>query len=373
MPPDPGQLGVTDDLTINLRDTARADRFLEIISVIADGVLVIDRNGSIRFANPAAGQLLGSPVDELIGTDFGFPVVVEEATEIELLARGAAEPVVVEMRVVEIDWAGEQASLASLRDVTWRANLANEQEAAIERLRELDALKNDFVAMVSHDLRSPMSTISGFADTLRVNWDAFDDDHKKEILDRISRNTNHLAKLVENVLQVAQIESGRFKYDIKPLDVVALVERTVEESRRINPHRRHDDSVMEERRIALRIEDDLPEGKGDELRQWQILTNLLSNALKFSPPEETVEVDVTHEGNEIVVAVRDHGLGIKDADLGKLFKKFSRLEQPEGYKIKGTGLGLFICKNMIEAQGGRVWVESEPGRGTTFTYTIPTA
>jgi signal transduction histidine kinase len=367
---EPRDIAMSEDRAIPLRDVVGGDRFHEIVAVIADGVVVVDREGVIRFANPAAGELLGSTADELIGRDFGFPVVVDEATEIELLGR---EPIVVEMRTVEIDWEGEPAALASLRDITWRAQLAMEQETAIERLRELDALKNDFVAMVSHDLRSPMATISGFADTLRINWDAFDDAHKMEILDRISRTTDHLAKLVENILQVAQIESGRFKYDIKPFDFERLVERTVDEARRINPHRRHDDSDLEERKIVLRVEDDLPQVKGDELRQWQVLTNLLSNALKFSPPEESVIVDVTRQEDQVQIAIQDHGLGIKDKDKDKLFKKFSRLEQPKGQKIKGTGLGLYICKNMIEAQGGRVWVESEPGEGTTFFYTVPVA
>jgi signal transduction histidine kinase len=362
---------LNEDRTIRLGDGAGGDRFHEIVAVIADAVVVVDREGIIRFANPAAGELLGSAVDELIGREFGFPAIVDEATEIELVAKGR-EPVVVEMRAVEISWGGEPATLASIRDITSRAHLAVEQETAIERLRDLDALKNDFMAMVSHDLRSPMATISGFADTLRVNWDAFDDNHKREILDRIARTSDHLAKLVENILQVEQIESGRFKYDIKPFDIQMLVERTVDEARRINPHR-HEDSDLGERKVVLRIEDDLPQAKGDELRQWQILTNLMSNALKFSPPEEAVRVDVTRRAGEIQIAIQDRGIGIKDIDKEKLFKKFSRLEQPKGQKIKGTGLGLYICKNMIEAQGGRIWVESTPDVGTTFFFTVPTA
>jgi signal transduction histidine kinase len=365
-------IAMSEDRAIRLPDAAGGDRFHEIVAVIADGVVVTDRDGIIRFANPAAAELLGSSVEDLVGSNFGLPVVVDEPTEVELHAKGR-DPVVVEMRTVEIEWEEAPAALASLRDVTWRAQLAVEQETAIERLRELDALKNDFVAMVSHDLRSPMATISGFAGTLRVNWDAFDDNHKREILDRISATTDHLARLVENILQVAQIESGKFRYDIKPFDFVKLVERTVDEARRIDPHRRREDSDLEERMITLRIDDDLSLANGDELRQWQILTNLLSNALKFSPPEEALKVDVTGRGDEIQIAIEDRGVGIKPEDKDKLFKKFSRLEQPQGQKIKGTGLGLYICRNMIEAQGGRIWVESEPGEGSTFFYTVPAA
>lgn len=344
---------------------APADQFRRLVALIADGVVVIDTEGRVRLVNPAAEELLGRKGRDLVGQVFGFPVAADEATEIEIVRRNSP-PVVVEMRVAETEWDGEQAFVASLRDVTERANVVDQQKQMIERLRELDEMKTEFVSMVSHDLRSPMATISGFADTLRYNWDAFNDERKIQILERISRNTNQLARFVENILQVSQIESGKLTYDIQDIDLRQVLQRVVDENTFV--------SLDGDRpKIDVRMPEDLPPVRADEIRQWQIVTNLITNALKFSPAEEPVSLDVSRDGEFVMVSVRDSGFGIKQEDMGRLFKKFSRLEQPRGQKIKGTGLGLYICKAMIEAQGGAVWVESEPGRGTTFTYTVPVA
>ena len=349
----------------NVIDLTPVDQFRRLVALIADGIVVVDNEGKVRLVNPAAEELLGRPGRDLIGQMFGFPIVAGDSTDIEIM-RHDRSSVVVQMRVAEIEWDGAQGVVASLRDVTEHAQLVDDQERSIERLRELDEMKTEFVSMVSHDLRSPMATISGFADTLRYNWSAFDDEHKLKILERISRNTNQLAKLVENILQVSQIESGKLSYEIGNIDMRDLVHRVVDEN--TQPLL---DSV--ERNIELQMPDDLPEARADEIRQWQILTNLVTNALKFSPEEQPIEVGVSSDSRFITVSVTDHGIGIKEEDEPKLFQKFSRLEQPQGLKIKGTGLGLYICKAMIEAQGGRIWVESVPGRGATFTYTVPVA
>ena len=346
-------------------DLAPVDQFRRLVALIADGIVVVDDEGKVRLVNPAAEELLGRPGRELIGQIFGFPIVVGEATEIEIVRRDRP-PVVVEMRVADLDWDGAQGVVASLRDVTDHAQEVERQAQLIERLRELDEMKTEFVSMVSHDLRSPMATISGFADTLRFNWAAFDDHHKLEILERISRNTNQLAKLVENILQVSQIESGKLSYEIQNIDMRDLVHRVVDEN--TQPV-----SDSDARNIDLRMPEDLLEARADEIRQWQILTNLVTNALKFSPPQEPVVVEVSADSDFITVSVCDRGIGIKEEEKEKLFRKFSRLEQPKGLKVKGTGLGLYICKAMIEAQGGEIWVESSPGQGATFTYTVPVA
>ena len=349
----------------NVIDLAPVDQFRRLVALIADGIVVVDSEGKVRLVNPAAEELLGRPGRELVGQVFGFPIVVGEATEIEIVRRDQP-PVVVEMRVADIDWDGAQAVVASLRDVTDHAHQVEQQAQLIERLRELDEMKTEFVSMVSHDLRSPMATISGFADTLRFNWEAFDDSHKLEILARISRNTNQLARLVENILQVSQIESGKLSYDIQNIDLRDLVHRVVDENTQ---------PVLDSdaRNIELHMPEDLPEARADEIRQWQILTNLVTNGLKFSPPEEPVVIEVRADSDFIHVSVCDHGIGIKEEEKDRLFRKFSRLVQPKGLKVKGTGLGLYICKAMVEAQGGKIWVESAPGQGATFNYTVPVA
>lgn len=347
-------------------DLSGPDRFRQLVSCLPDGVVVVGRDDRVRYLNPAAEDLLGRRARDVIGDSLGLSVQAGTRSEVELPGPDGRS-IVVELRVAEIEWDGESALAASLRDVTHRSRLVKEQDELIGRLQELDDLKTEFVSIVSHDLRSPMATIAGFADTLRNNWNAFDDRHKMEILARISRSTNQLSKLVENILQVSQIESGRLSFDLRPLDMKSLVQRIVEENSRLVA------GTEQARSIVARVPEDLPPVRADEIAQWQVLTNLVSNALKFSPSDASVEIDVSVSGGEVQVSVMDRGRGIRARDVDKLFRKFSRLEQPVELRVKGSGLGLYICKAMVEGQGGRIWVESEPGRGSTFSYTIPCA
>ena len=230
------------------------------------------------------------------------------------------------------------------------------------RLRELDALKNEFVGVVAHDLRSPMTVIVGYVDTVLSHWDDMDDAMKRELLAVASRNTKRLSGLVEDVLQVARMESGDFPYEIAPFDLGALVRRTAEEM----------NTARADRPVRAEVPDGLPPAFGDEDRQWRVLTNLVSNAQKFSPPDVPVVVTVTAGETHLEVAVTDRGPGIPEADVPRLFGKFSRLAAaPTGEK--GTGLGLYICKALVEAQGGTIGVESRVGRGTTMRYSVPRA
>jgi signal transduction histidine kinase len=238
----------------------------------------------------------------------------------------------------------------------------NDEREATQRLRELDDLKNEFVSIVAHDLRSPMTVIVGFVDTILNRWDDLPDGQKRDLLGVVSRNTKRLAALVDDVLQVARMESGDQPYDIKPFDLGALVERTAAEM----------SSAQPDKPVSVTLPASLPPALGDEDRQWRVLTNLLSNAQKFSPAGTPVEVRVCVEGPALAVTVEDRGPGIPAELLPKLFGKFSRLGVAPGGE-KGTGLGLYICKALVEAQGGTIDVTSAVGEGTTFRYTVPVA
>ncbi len=245
-----------------------------------------------------------------------------------------------------------------------RARTLDLERQANERLRQVDQLKTEFVAMVAHDLRSPMSVISGFADTIHDRWDVLPDEQKLEFLRLISRNTRSLAEFVEDVLQVARMESGELHYDMQPFDARQVVQRIVADMQVTHPE------------LTLKVEapEQLPDVLGDVDRNWQILTNLVSNAMKFSDGEPRIEVELSTllaEG-KLAIAVRDNGVGIADEDLPRLFRRFSRVG-PTRRTVAGTGLGLYIVKSMVEAQGGRIWVDSRPGEGSTFTYTLPIA
>jgi PAS domain S-box-containing protein len=353
-----------------------------LITSAKDAIIVADGNGFILEWTGGAEAILGYREEEVAGKpltmlmperyrplhtaglrryrETGAAKVIGTTVELEALRKDGAE-IPIELSISTWSSGGEQFFSGILRDVSVRKRLERELLESNERLKELDTLKNDFVAMVAHDLRSPMTVIAGFADALTKNWDSYSDEQKREFLATIARNTSSLSALIEDVLQVARIEGEGFTYDVKPFDFAALVARTIEEASR------HEEAGE----IKVSVAERLPPALANQDRQWQILTNLLSNAVKYSPPSSPVGVEVSLKDGFIKVAVSDYGYGVEEKDLLRLFEKFARLHNTEGKKIKGTGLGLYICKKMIEAQGGSISVESRPGRGSTFTYTVP--
>lgn len=373
-----------------------------ILESTGEGIYGIDLAGNCTFMNIAAEEMIGYRGDEVLGRNMhdlihhskpdGSPYPVEECPifrsftlgrgcriDDEVMWRKDGTPIPVSYSAFPmIDQGSVVGAVISMSDVTQRRMLEDtlrqasarardayeKEKEAVKRLENLDQLKNEFVAMVAHDLKSPMTVIGGLADTMSSKWDKLSEDRKMEFLGLISTNVRKLADLVDDVLQVARIESNEISYVIEPLDLGSLVERTAEEQRQAHPGRT----------ISVSNPGSLPLALADEQRVWQVLTNLLSNALKFSPPEAPVEVSVTHaDDDSLRVDVQDHGGGIRPEEMGKLFQKFSRLTQTGGEKAKGTGLGLFICKRMIEEQGGLIWADSVLGHGSTFTFTLPTA
>jgi signal transduction histidine kinase/ActR/RegA family two-component response regulator len=237
--------------------------------------------------------------------------------------------------------------------------LDNEREAR-SRLKEVDQLKNDLVGIVAHDLRSPMTVIGGYAQHMRDSWTTLDEPKKLQFLDAISRNVDDVAKLVEDMLEVASLESGRLHCDNELFDLGEVIRATVAELAVANPGRI----------CAMTVPSDLPRAIGDARRQRQILANLISNALKFSDPGEPVEIVVALKNSAAAVSVRDRGEGISPAHLPMIFEKFYRVKDTGKPKVAGNGLGLYICRLLVDAQGGEIWAESAPGTGSTFTYTV---
>lgn len=235
--------------------------------------------------------------------------------------------------------------------------LFEQQRETIRRLEELDQLKDEFVATIAHDMRSPLTTVVGTAELLRDRWRDLDDRSRLDMAKTIEDSASALADFAEEVLDVAALDSGRFRFDIRPFDVAALVQRTVDHFR----------AAAGSRPILARLQPALPMAVGDERRTWQVLTNLISNALKFSSPDGPVEVSASHSSDGIEVSVRDHGQGIENDQLAEVFDRFTRLSGSD----RGAGLGLYISKSMVEAQGGRIWVESSPGVGSVFSFSLP--
>jgi two-component system, cell cycle sensor histidine kinase DivJ len=252
---------------------------------------------------------------------------------------------------------------AVVRDVTEVRRVDEENQEVVANLRRLNESKNEFLAVVAHDLRTPLAVISGFAETLKESWKEIDTEQRVELLGRIAVNARDLAERVEQDLQVATSEAGMMRYTKAPFDLAALIELTVLELGGVTPGSR----------FSINVPDDLPLASGDVNRQKQILVNLLSNAIKFSPQDSPIEINAKRVGDMLEVTITDRGVGIDASDLGSVFEKFTQLVQPSGSTAKGAGLGLYISKSMVEAQGGTMRAASERGKGSAFSYTIPIA
>lgn len=234
------------------------------------------------------------------------------------------------------------------------------QDDALQRLRELDAMKADFVGITSHELRTPLAAVRGFVNTLTRRLDELSHEEIREFLDIIEQQSDRLVRLVEDLLLVSRIEAEKITLNREPVCATEFLEETV---RGLGDGRA---------RVETELHPGLPERiEVDPRRVAQVLTNLLQNALKFSPSAETVLLRAAPADGGIRFAVTDRGVGIPQEELGKIFERFHRTDTATTRKAEGAGLGLYITKRLVEAMGGEIGVESEVGRGSTFTFLLP--
>lgn len=241
--------------------------------------------------------------------------------------------------------------------------LSRRQAEVIERLRELDELRSDFVSTVSHELRTPLTTISGFAETLGERWDALEESVRRRFVGRIAAKASELTDMIDQLLDFAHLERGGYAVEPRPADLRTELAREV--------HRLG--SVLSARRLRF----DVPEGlvaMVDPRGLRRVIENLLTNAVKFSSPDSEVGVDAVDTGaGEIVVRVTDEGIGIPAVEQDLIFDRFYRVNRGDQVSARGTGIGLAVARQFVEALGGRLWVLSAPGRGSVFSFSLRAA
>jgi len=353
-----------------------------IVEHLADGIVVVDRAGTIRFVNPAAEALFQRSADTLAGAPFGFPLVAGGTTEIEVVRRG--DVVTAELRAVDIVWDGVQASLVSLRDVTDR-KLADERERLLgeERSARLQAeaasqAKSQFLTMMSHELRTPLNAVLGYADLLSLGIGGPLTDAQRQQLERIVASGRHLLELVNEILDLARVEAGRLTVTRVPIAVIPAVDaalvlvQPMAEAHGLTLSARVD---RDARLVAL----------ADEHRVRQILVNLLSNAVKFTPAggSVTVVVETTARPDAeaklhgarpwIALRVQDTGKGIAPDQLERVFAPFVQGDHGLTRGRDGSGLGLAISRRLARLMSGDVTARSTLGEGSTFTVWLPAA
>ncbi|HWE63776.1 MAG TPA: GAF domain-containing sensor histidine kinase [Chloroflexota bacterium] len=243
------------------------------------------------------------------------------------------------------------------------AHLQRAQEAAHAKVAQLDTLRQDFVATVSHELRTPLTGILGYMELLLNRWTSLDDVRRRSMLQRAQSSAVRLEHLVTDLLLFSNVEHQELKLQLAGYPMTALVEQAVEDMC----------TKYRGQVITLRPPAQRAIVRADAQRAIQVLANLLDNAIKYSAEGKPVIVRWITRGQEVHVSIRDHGPGINAEDLPRLFTRFGTLgHQPRPGQV-GTGIGLYICKKLLDAMHGRIWVTSKPGRGSIFHFTLPSA
>jgi signal transduction histidine kinase len=332
------------------------------LDALPDPAVVVAPDGTVVHATPLLGRLLRRAANELAGRPVAEAVPLLEETGRDWWAcRRPLDPDPVTRRLPEteltlVDHAGGH------RPVLLTARRAAGEQAALvvvlrrgERRRRLDAARSELVSTVSHELRSPLTSVKGFVKTLLTKWEQFTDAQRRQMLATVDADADRVTRLLGELLDVSRIDAGRLPLRRSMIDLADVADQVIQRIDASDPHDR----------VVVDLPDDLPLCYADADRLQQVLTNLVENALTHGDGAATVTADV--DDAEVTVSVADEGPGLDPAHLPRLFTKFYRPTE----RRTGTGLGLYICRGIIEAHGGRVWAESPPSGGARFRFTLP--
>jgi PAS domain S-box-containing protein len=339
------------------RQAERRARAALVVEHVADGVLLVNNEGIIRLWNPAAEQITGVAAADALGRPAAE--VFPKWSSIEALAesdelRASTQAVEVNDRELWLSITGvgfDDGSVYAFRDLT--------EERAVE------SLKSDFVSTISHELRTPLAAIYGAALTLRREDVMLAEPQRTGLLEVIASESDRLARIVNDVLWVSRLESEGLRAVIEPCDGVELARSVVEAARHYIPP-----SIKLELSVPKKTP---PQIAADPDKTRQVLTNLVDNAVKYSPDGGHVKVKVATAGRNLRFSVSDEGLGVPPAEHRRIFEKFYRLDPDLTRGVGGTGLGLYISRELLERMGGSIWVESSGRGGSTFVAELPRA
>ncbi len=398
-----------ENAMLHARLAAREHQLAEVVDGSPTGILLLDGAGRIVGANPAAERLLGRRRDELAGRTLrdALPLEGEDGRRIGIdpaasadgglrwtgrLPDGARQPWLqvqitalsaVADAVGEVDAPDGVESVSGSTAGSTTGSTAGSPPAPgstrtapdgfvvnvvdVTALREAESAKNTFLAGLSHELKTPLALIRGFAETLQQPQMAGDDAFRAQAVDVILDETTHLTHMVDQLLLAARLRAGALPLDRHTVDLRDMLARSVESFRRVHPDRRWQTELADVGPIVA-----------DPVRLREVFDNLLSNAVKYSAPGTPIAVVLGSDGpdgdgpaSDVIVQVIDRGIGIDPADQAQLFGRFFRAHTDGG--ADGTGLGLYMCRAIVGAHGGRIDVRSTPGEGSTFTVRLPRA
>jgi two-component system phosphate regulon sensor histidine kinase PhoR len=342
--------------------TDERNRSAAILGSMVEGVAVVAGDERILYCNAAFEQILELPDGSSQGKK-----LVEALRQVELVAAvrqvlpggeevsGEVEVGTVRRRnfsvtAAPVKAAGANSAVLVLHDIT--------------ELRRLERVRRDFVANVSHEFKTPLTAIQGFAETLLGG--ALDDTaNRARFVEIIRDHARRLARLTDDLLKLSRIEAGKMELELRPIRVQALVNGCVETARF--------KAEAKGLRIDVHLPDGIPPVRGDGAQLGEVLQNLLDNALQYTLPGGQIDVSASANGQGITFTVADTGIGIPESELERIFERFYRVDAARSREAGGTGLGLAIARHIVDAHGGRLWVESAVGQGSRFHFRIAAA
>jgi PAS domain S-box-containing protein len=365
-----------------------------VVDNAADGILTTDEKGSIASFNPAAERIFGYSAQEVMNKRVTLLVPVADDEMFATFGTqgfamgsklreaegrrkdGSTFPL--DLAVTDASFGGKHVFIALLRDITDLKQAEEAMREAKETAEAASQMKGTFLANVSHELRTPLTSVLGFAKIIKKRLDEVifpvipqDDKKIERAMTQVNTNVDiiiaegeRLTSLINNVLDLAKIEAGKIEWNMQPVSIQEIIDRATAAT----------SSLFETKpfKLTADVQEGLPQTIGDHDRLLQVVINLISNASKFTD-EGGITVRGWREDGNILVSVTDTGMGIAKSDYGKVFEQFVQVGDTLTNKPKGTGLGLPISKQIVEHHGGKMWVESELGKGSTFTFTLPIA
>jgi two-component system, OmpR family, phosphate regulon sensor histidine kinase PhoR len=342
--------------------TDERNRSAAILGSMIEGVAVVGSDERILYCNAAFEQIL-----ELPGGSSQGRKLVEALRQAELVAAvrqvltggeevtgevevGTVRPRSFSVTAAPVHAAGPSSAVLVLHDIT--------------ELRRLERVRQDFIANVSHEFKTPLTAIQGFAETLLSG--ALDDQtNRKRFVEIIREHAWRLARLTDDLLKLSRIEAGRLELELRPIKVETIVNGCVETAR----FKAETKGLV----IHVQLPDGLPPVRGDAAQIAEVLQNLLDNALQYTPAGGRIDVTANSSDHEVTFTVADTGIGIPESDLARIFERFYRVDAARSREAGGTGLGLAISRHIVDAHGGRIWVESAVGQGSRFHFSVASA
>lgn len=328
-------------------------RLSTVLEQLTDGVIIVDANGLIQFANPAAQKLF-----EISNAPGHSVTEVVRNHQLVDAWRRCQQTNEMQSESVELPARHQFLQLIAIPDTHASGSLLLVQD--LTRVRRLETVRRDFISNVSHELRTPLASLKALTETLQSGA-LSDPEAGPRFLGRISTEVDALTQMAQELLDLSRIESGQVELILAPLAPKSLVTSAADRMR-----------MQAERaglKLSIKCEDGLPNIRADKSRLEQVLVNLIHNAVKFTKPGGDISLETESITGGIRFAVRDSGVGIPTESLTRIFERFYRVDKSR--TGSGTGLGLSISKHIIEAHGGKIWAESNKGRGSVFYFVIP--